>query len=316
MFKPITTFLLLGAAALASPGEYLPLETGNTWTYRESATGQTFTVTVGTPFWVNDQAYHPLRGYATVPVLARFDEANNQIVWFDEERRVELPLVSFAPFEGGWWNAPLRPCEQEGQTAEKPGRHDGAAGSIQTLEIRYRSFGCADAGTASEQFASNIGMLRRTVQTIAGPRDYDLVYARVGNLRLCALPQAAFIASADLHRNSEWINVTMRLEINRNLVRLRFPSSQEYEAVLRNPEGTVIWTWSEGKVFTPAGHELEIAGGWSTTVRIPRPVRPGPEPEPGVYTVEAWLTTEPDAPRFAVTLPLTITPGIVMPAGL
>lgn len=300
--------LLITTAALANAGEFLPLQTGNTWTYRENATGQSFTVSVGVPFLIEETVYHSLRGYVSGPVLVRFDEAQNQIVYFDEERRLELPFISFAPFESGWWNAPLRPCEEEGQTAEKPGRHDGAAGSIPTLDIRYRSLQCADTGVASEQFAANLGMLRRTVHSLAGPRDFDLVYARVGNLRLGALPQAAFTASADLHKNSEWINLTMRLETNSNPIRLRFRSGQEYDAVLRDPEGAVVWTWSDGMLFTQSTHELEISEGWSATVRMPRPVLPGPEPKPGVYTVEAWLTTEPGSPRYAVTLPF-ITPG-------
>src|SRR5690606_27231527 len=110
------------------------------------------------------------------------------------------------------------------------------------------------------------------------------------------------------------IQLTMRLETNRDSLRLRFPSSQEYEVVLRNPDGAVIWTWSDGMAFLPAAHERDVAGSWSATVRIPRPASPGPAPQPGVYTAEVWLTTEPDSPRFAVTLPLTITPGIIMPA--
>ena len=162
-----------------------------------------------------------------------------------------------------------------------------------------------------EQFAANIGMLRRTVQTIAGPRDFDLVFARVGCLRLGALPEASFSAAAALHPGAESIEITMRLETPEP-VRLHFASSQEYDVVLRDSEGAVIWRWSDGRAFLPARQERVVAGSWSTTVHIPAPV--SVEPGPRAYTVEAWLTTEPGSPRYAVTLPLTFSPGDITPA--
>lgn len=309
----MTKYLIAGALAAASmmAGEFLPLETGNEWTYRNAQTGQTFQVRVGTPVMADDKMYYSLRGYGDSMLLVRYDD-DNQLVAFDEEQRKEFVVASFTPFESGRWQAYGRACDLEGQTLEKRTTHDGPAGAIrEALQIEYRINGCADAGVLSEQFAENVGMLRRVVQSIAGPRTYDLVYARVGSTVLEAMPGGRFTVTADSYQNSPTIRVTMRLQTlgSSNMLPLTFPSSQEYEVLLRDPEGKVVWAWSDGRAFTQHLHTLEVAGEWSATVEIPRPPSTG-EPRAAVYMVQAWLTTLGQAPQFAATAAVTVTTGL------
>ncbi len=95
-----------------------------------------------------------------------------------------------------WWNAPFRICEQEGQTQPDRLEYKGPAGVIPgSVEVKYRAFGCADAGTEQEIYAENIGMLRRTEQSIAGPRTYELVSARVGKRIIQADQHGRFTVS-------------------------------------------------------------------------------------------------------------------------
>ncbi len=290
-------------------GEFLPLESGNEWIYRNAQSGQTFQVRVGTPVMADDKMYFSLRGYGDSMMLVRYDD-DKQLVAFDEEQRKEFIVASFTPFERGRWQAYGRACDLEGQTLEKRTTHDGPAGAIrEALQIEYRINGCADAGVVSEQFAENVGMLRRVVQSIAGPRTYDLVYARVGNTILEAMPGGRFTVSANPTPSS--IRVTLRLQTlgSANPLPLTFPSSQEYEVLLRDDQGKVLWAWSEGKAFTQNLHSWNLQGQWSVTVDVPRPPSTS-EPRAAVYAVQAWLTTMGPAPQFAATAPVTITTGV------
>jgi hypothetical protein len=152
-----------------SAADFFPLGFGNTWTYRNRVTGRTLTVRAGLPAVVDDMVYYTLQGYVDSNVLARVDERNT-LVYIDNDTNEERPLLSFTPFEGGWLHAPFRACEQESQTQEKRATYNGPIGDLRdVLDIRYRSFSCADAGTEVEQFAENIGMVRRVEQSFAGP---------------------------------------------------------------------------------------------------------------------------------------------------
>src|SRR5215475_4509008 len=171
--------LLAVAAALAGmnalqAADFFPLQEGNWWTYRIAGTDQTFTIRVEAPVTVNDRVYYTLAGYAG-GLLVRYD---GDKLLTPHVNGGEGIAASFEPFQAGYWDAYGRSCEAMGQTLEARGTHDGPIGPIgNVMEIRYRSFTCADTGVQSEQFAENIGMVRRTVQTIAGPRTYDLVAA-------------------------------------------------------------------------------------------------------------------------------------------
>jgi hypothetical protein len=300
---------LATVAALALPllpaADFLPLETGNTWTYRNRVTGASFTMRVGVPVISGDKVYYSLQGYVRSNLLVRLDEQQNTLVYLDNDTNRERPLLSFTPMQGPWLDAPLRPCEQESQTQERRTAYSGPAGEFRdSLVVRFRSFSCADAGVEVEQFAENIGMLRRVEQSIAGPQQYDLVYARVGKMMMHALPAGLFSVTVDQANGSGQLTAVLRMRLNGAPLKLRFPTSQEYDVVLRDEAGQKLWAWSDGRFFSQADQERLYSGDWMTTVSIPLP--PGiANTQPRNYTVHAWLTT--DAPaRFAATTPVTV----------
>jgi hypothetical protein len=294
-----TAALAAMAACSMWGGDFFPLQNGNTWTYRESTTGQTFTIRVGTPVLTDDRVYSSLRGYTDSPLLVRVDE-RGELVVLDPETGSERVLTSFTPFEGGRWEAPFRQCDSLGQTQEKRATHDGRVGPISgVLEIRYRVISCADAGVLTEQYAENIGMVQRVTNTIAGPRRFDLVYARVGKAEIDASRNGRFSVAAE--QALDGLAITWRLATSTGeSLRLQFSSGQEYDVIMRDDAGRVVWQWSAGRAFTQDFHERSVSV-WSASV-----LAPIANLMAGNYTVESWITTSGNPPAFAATVPVTI----------
>ena len=304
-----TLTLALCSAGTMFAGDLFPLQFGNTWTYRESKTGQEFTVLVSTPIVHNGLVYHSLTGYTANKLYVRVNE-NHDLVYLSKEPDREILLTSFTPVERAWWEAPFRPCEQEGQTLEKRGTYDGPGGPFSdVLEMRFRVFSCADAGVASEQYAENIGMVRRVTTSIAGPVQFDLVYARVGNIVIDASPHARFTVSVVRPPAADFIQLGLRLQLDSALpLTLAFRSSQEYDATLHDSEGRVIWQWSADQVFAQVEHQRSVSGEWTASLRVPRSVLPADESQARTYSLQAWTTTTGITPGFAATFPLAIGP--------
>jgi hypothetical protein len=299
-----STRLLLGA-------DFFPLQEGNKWTYREAVTGETFSIRVGQAVPAGGHTYYKVTGYAESDLLVRVnvEDTYRSLVRWDQTRNLEVLLTSFEPFEGGYWLAPARPCpEQAGQTQVQPGVHDGPAGPIaDVLEVRYIGPGCADVGPLREQYAEHLGMLRRTQNSIAGPRTFDLVSAQVGNLSIDAAPVSRFSLSVTPPLGSGPASATFRLQVQSSPLTLSFPSGQEFEFVLKDGAGNLLWTWSSNKTFLQAFHQRTVADEWSESVDIPWPAAADGGPQSGDYTVQAYVTAIGVTP-FAATLPVTIAP--------
>ena len=294
----LSILLLITGAAWGA--DFFPLRPGNTWTYRDAKTGQTFTMRVTIPTLINAREYYRVPGYLDGNPLLRVDE-NGHLVAIDEDTGQETAVTQFTPNENAWWPAPSRLCTDEGQTQRKRGLHEGPAGPIRdVLEIRYRTSRCADAGVQSEQYAENIGMVRRVTSSIAGPRQFDLVYARVGTMTVDGTGFGSLNLAAQ--QNGQTLAITLRLETPGNQpVRLSFSSAQEYDAVVRDAAGRVVWQWSKDQMFAQSIHERSVSGPWTVTLAAPSAGWSA-----GDYTVQAWLTTAGQPLQFAATVPVTI----------
>jgi hypothetical protein len=173
------------------------------------------------------------------------------------------------------------------------------------LRLDYRSFACADAGVELELYAENVGMLQRVSTTIAGPVTYDLVRASVGSLIVSERPGVSF--SVNLRQLTDRVIANLHLDVSGgNPVRLVFPTSQEYEVVLRDSSGNQIWRWSDGFAFAQAFHQKTVSH-LTYSVDIPL-IQNGRGLPAGTYLVEAWLTTEPR--RFSSAADLVIQPAV------
>ena len=260
--------IALAALALAplAAGEFLPLRTGNRWVYRAGGGGDGFTIAVGVPAAIGGNVYYSLSGYTEARLFVRQTEEGD-LVWLDEEAGREMPLARFGtpetPYEiaGGG-------CRLNATLSGKRVPYEGPAGAGAALEIRYQPVQCADAGFEQDLYLDNIGLVRRTVTTIAGPRVYELAEARVGNWTFTAAPGGAARLSfnpAVITRAAETDAVSFRAALRISLldsepVRLRFPSSQTYDLAIRNSAQEVVYSWSADKLFLQVVRDEEIAG--------------------------------------------------------
>jgi hypothetical protein len=287
-------------------GEFLPLETGNFWIYRHSVTGESFTVRVGIPVMQSDRVYYSLQGYAGRNVLARVDE-QGRLVSPEEETEAETVITAFRGPAGEWWRAEGRECLLEGQTQERRGAHEGPAGRWnEVLEVQYRGVSCADAGPTLEQFAENIGMVRRVVSAITGPQSFDLVYARVGRLAIESGDRGRFTVAAEQAPGEDFWRVTLRLDTGSYPgIRVRLPSAQEFDVALRNAAGQVIWRWSDGRFFPQAVQDKELPNNWAAMVKVPHPNSASLEQ----YVIEGRLATSPGETGFAAATTVSLPAG-------
>jgi hypothetical protein len=83
----IAAVLIFSAGAA---GEFLPLETGNHWSYRSADGGDGFQIAVGLPHLIGGKVYYSLRGFAEVPLLVRRNEEGD-LVRLDEEGSANCP---------------------------------------------------------------------------------------------------------------------------------------------------------------------------------------------------------------------------------
>jgi hypothetical protein len=299
----ILAALLALPVQLTAAGNFFPLEPGNAWVYRAANRDDTITIRVGlTPQLVNGQVYHRLTGYGVQPLWVRTDDSGD-LYYIEGDTYREILLTSFRPSASDWFPAPERLCQQEGQAQPKRVRYTGPAGRYDSvLSVQYRVFGCADAGVVEEQYAENIGMIRRVVGSIAGPITYDLVHATSGPLTIAEKPGASF--RVGLRQQPERVIATLRLTIEGGMPQeLTFPTSQEFDVVLRNGYGQEIWRWSQGYAFAQAVHS-KIVGELTHTAEIPL-VQNGQRLPNGAYTVEAWLTTQ-EPRRYAAAVSVEI----------
>jgi hypothetical protein len=164
MTKFLINALLLTLAAATSVygGNLFPLSSGNSWMYRDAATGHTFEVRASLPVIVNGQTYHYLTGFGPEKLMARVNEFGNLVYW-DENLGMELIITSF---ETGWigeFESYGRQCATWGRTLLEHRPSSGPAGSWNVVQIDYLPYRCADAGELSEQYAEN--------QHVVGPAD-------------------------------------------------------------------------------------------------------------------------------------------------
>ena len=286
----LSAFFLLGAAVLPA-ANYFPLQNGNSWTYRVTGTQQQFTVQVGAPVTMEGRDWFPLTGYTPQRVWVRYE--GDRLIYLDESSATEAALTSFLP--GNTWRAPMRVCRQSGEAQGTRSKYD----SGDALEIRYQTFDCADAGTISELYAENIGMVQRTEQSFAGPRTYKLISARLGSTVIESAPLGRFTVTKDAVTADE-VMLTLRVQVSQSgPVSIGFGSSQEYDVAVRDSAGKVVYLWSASRSFLQSLHSIVVDGEWTATVSIPRPA-------PGEYTVQAWLATATPVPLYSATVPLVI----------
>jgi hypothetical protein len=309
------------ARARTAMRPYLPLEAGNQWLYvqRGRIAGDPLTIEITGTAVHNSNTYFRLAGFSESPAWVRYN-ASGELVEYDPAAGTERLWYAFPSPEGSSWRSHLsEPCVQAAVIRTRRGEIRVPAGAFSpALIVEYQPGACADTGLSEEVFAAGIGLLRRTAITIAGPRTFELLYARVSG-RTIAGPELSIalatdrpVYTADLMPPIDPARavpvMTARLTAKNTTslpVTLEFPTGQQYDFVIRDSTGRQIFQWSEGKFFTQALTRLTLDGERTFAAEIPLGGADGRPFTEGRYTLEGWLTTI-GGKQYAATVPFEI----------
>lgn len=280
--------MALAGAMFAQHPNYFPLEAGNQWIYAPTgrAAGAAQTVEVTRLVEAGGRWYSEYRGLEGAQML-RMDESGALYAW-DPQSRTETRIGSFLDDNAVFEPRP-NPCGQTGRIVSRSAKYSGPLGEFtQALEIRYSPGSCRDAGVESELYLPYIGLVRRTVTTIAGPRVYDLIYARIGGVTVVSAPEVSFSLSLKNNRLGPADTLIAQLTLRNTQpepLKLSFSSGQMFDLVIKNEKGERVYVWSADKAFIMVFINMEVSGEKNFIVEAPLP-----RLSPGHYTVEAWLT--------------------------
>jgi len=300
---------------------YFPLAVGNQWIYvqRGLGGGEPLHVQIISANQFNGLTYHHVIGYAERPAWVRHN-SSGELVQYDSSGRERLWYPFAAPDGSSFRTEVPSPCLQQAVLRTRNAEVRVPAGSFSPhVAVEFQPGPCADAGYSEEIFASGVGMVRRTAITIAGPRTFELIWARVGGA-LIGGPELSFQLAID--RPVYVANLMPPVDPVRSVpvltarftarntssqpVTLQFRSGQRYDLVIRDSTGRQVFQWSEGRAFTMALGNIELKEGDQTFVEAVRLAdrsgRPLPE---GRYTLEAWLATT-QGKLFSATVPFEI----------
>jgi hypothetical protein len=307
--SPIGTAPRMTAQRGADLPGYFPLEVGNEWVYSDGV--DTFTVQVQRETQeVNGTKYFEVSGYfpndtAKTRKLRRdslgrireLNPAGEDFLWYQ-----------FGNVRGAWQfvTSGQIPCVTGSRVSfgEIGATVDVPAGVFQrTLRLRFVS-PCADAGIAGEYFAGGVGLVKRVLNTFAGPRTVHLVAAHVGGLDL---PASSYGIGISLDRPfyfnnlmppviNPWPTAKVRLVVRNETglpVELMFPTSQRFEFIVRDATGKEILRWSDGRVFLPVvSQETLLRESRTYSADITLKSREGRPLPAGYYTMTGFVTTQ------------------------
>lgn len=286
--------LLASAALFAQVPDYLPLQAGNTWVYRSKA--GSFTVETGQPSTFGGNEYFSVRGFPSTPDLWLRNTPEGRILMWDPAAQQEKIWLDTSTPAAAESPTGVDPCNAFSRIESREGSYKGPVGEFyNVLAVRYAPGKCADAGLDADYFLPWVGLLRRVQQTIAGPRGYDLIYARLGGVTVISAPESGFGISLTQTQGSLDARLTLR-HTGPEPLNLNFSTSQQFDLQVFDENGKVVYQWSEGRGFLQVLTSLTISGEKLWLVEIPPDRLP-----PGRYAVRAWLTTLDGSPYSATT---------------
>ncbi len=303
----ITALLFVLASTIAASEPFFPMHPGDFWEY-ETADGQHgFTIHGFTPLSANGRIYFFVNGFAPQQLMIR-EEIGEGLRAYDGETSTESPYLPFRLDTGSQFNAPDRGCGIVTGRVEQT----RVAGSLPVgdfpsmLQLTYDTPACGQPVVQSEFFVANIGMARRVMKVGDEVRQYDLVSARVGGRIL--VPKTNTQITALTWSEPRQGDTALRFHLRTisgvaATTTMRFGSTQRYDLVIRDQNGNKVWQYSDGKAFVPVLGQAQAA---KYEIVVPLNQLPGGSIAPGAYTVDAWLTTMGDTPRFAASVGMVI----------
>jgi len=296
-------------ASGAVPPVYFPLEVGNSWIYQGGGiyTGMNLTLEITKAADFNGKRYFLLHGLPDRDYWLRLDDkgsvvcdpgqAAEKLWWFFQSPLGEM-YTTFLPGA----------CCGNGARAFVSARNSHYKGPIgefnQALEIIYPDV--FQVGIERELFLPDIGLVFRR-QATGGPSygSWELIYAFVAGVTAAAAPELGYglalnnsIYTVDMmppvEPHSAAPVMTARISVRNTAqpITLTFPTSQMFDFTIRNERGSVVYRWSDGKIFLPFVRTEVFGPGERNFVIQLRLAGPDKNPlPPGKYFARGWLTT-------------------------
>ncbi len=306
----ISAFGLLAACAWAAPSDYFPLENGNEWIYRVNyPSGHDFvTVKVTGAKEANGNTYYHVDGQPIGDLWLRIAD-DGTVYALDEERQTAAVWAYFGGPQGSSYDTSADHCSPKATVQETSGKYSGPLGEFENaFLIVYPPAMCADAGLQQDVFLPGVGLVKRVAESFAGPRSFDLIYARLGAVTYISNSRLSFslgldrvVYSRQAGSKALTAEARMILTARENPITLVFADGQSFDLVVRSEKGDQVYRWSAGRAFTQTVRTEVVEGerNWAL-------VAPLGDLPPGKYTARGWLTTMGDGHRFSATVSFEI----------
>lgn len=310
--------------ARSSVSSYFPLQVGNRWVYQGWAPARTMAVTdqIAGPDGFN---YFSIDNFLDLNTRYLRSDRTGRVQEIDPETGATTLLYLLGAAVGTKWSyQPLGlrfNCSPMAQLASRTETVQVPAGEFHDVVRIHFDLTCADGGVTSEWFAPGVGLIKRTMQSIEGPRSQELEVSNVGP------PPRGFSASLTLDRSVFIQDAMPILDPQRGL------ASLDALFVLRNQDPEIAFVFQGCKsatfrILDEDGKEwirrrdddggcCECASPLNYTlrgdslmfrVRIPLVLEDGTPLPGGIYALEATLddVSLPDLLRPAARLPFTV----------
>jgi hypothetical protein len=286
-FAAATIAAFLAEDCLAQK-EYYPLSRGNQWVYRaRGPAGAAYLAEVTSDTEsIGNAVYSVVEGLPGGTVRLRVRE-DGMLVAYDAEARQERVWAAFGAPERSVYQPEFDTCTGAGTVVSRSASYHGQLGDSESgLRVAFAPGKCADAGRQEELYLPYIGSTGWTESTIAGPRTFDLVYARIGGVTVLSAPEAAFGVSMNSGADGWMARISLRHTLPQPL-RLTFRSAQTFDLVIRDAKNAIVYQWSRGRIFAASVREAVFAPGEKNWIVV------GPRAPlaQGTYTAEATLET-------------------------
>ncbi len=273
-----STLSLLLAACAWGQVDYLPLQVGNQWVYRGK--DQSFAASVDSSRTVNGFEYFLVKGLPGSPDVFLRGARRGTLMMLAPDGKTEQVWLNLGVEDPSPAGADA--CGALSRVESRDSKFTGPLGYFETaVPVSYSGGKCADAGLVSDVFLPWVGLMRRTVQSFAGPVTYDLVYAHLGEATLVAEASVSFEVAVD--RAASLARLTLRNKTGA-VLELPFTTGQRFDVSVKDEGGAEVWRWSSDQFFTQALGTEKISGERNWLANLPAL-------NPGKYTVEGWLTT-------------------------
>ena len=301
----IIALLLFAAAAAAYHPDYFPLQVGNQWIYRQAgaAAGEPVIIEIPRADIFNGRPYALVRGFPDGDAWLRMAE-DGALYAYDPVQDREKVWVAFGAPEGSVYFTEITECNHTARIESRNAWFESQIGEFSyALHIVYPPGDCIDGGILSEFYLPYVGLVERTVSTVAGPLTYEMIYARLGGVTFVSAPELSFglaldravYEAAPAASPPEVPVMVARLTLRNTRLepfRLTYPSGQRFDFILKNEEGAIVYRWSDGKAFILSmGFEDIGPGERNYVVQIPLADSSGAPWPPGDYIAEGWITS-------------------------